>query len=61
MPFRSEAQKRFLFANKPKLAKEFASETPKGADLPQRVAKSTKMSAFRRKRAVKVILRKEGN
>ncbi len=38
-PFRSEAQKRFLFSQKPKIAKEFASKTPKGKSLPERIAK----------------------
>lgn len=35
MPFKSEAQRRFLFANEPAVAKEFASKTPKGAKLPK--------------------------
>ena len=39
MPFRSEAQRKFLFARKPKLAKEFARKTPKGKKLPAKVKK----------------------
>lgn len=39
MPFRSEAQRRFLFAKKPEIAKEFAEKTPKGVKLPERVGK----------------------
>ena len=39
MPFVSEAQRRFLFARKPKIAKEFAKETPKGKKLVERIAK----------------------
>ena len=39
MPFKSKAQRRFLFANKPKIAKEFASKTPKGKKLPEKVKK----------------------
>jgi hypothetical protein len=39
MPFKSEKQRKFLFANKPKVAKEFASKTPKGKKLPKRVKK----------------------
>ena len=38
-PFRSEAQRRFLFARKPKVAREFASKTPKGKKLPERLTK----------------------
>lgn len=42
MPFRSRAQRAFLFANKPELAKEFAAKTPKGAKLPKHVKKHKK-------------------
>lgn len=39
MPFRSQAQRKFLFAKKPAIAAEFASKTPKGAKLPEHVKK----------------------
>jgi len=39
MPFKSEAQRKFLFAKEPKVAKEFASATPKGKKLPKKVKK----------------------
>jgi len=39
MPFRSKKQRAFLFANKPKIAKEFESKTPKGKKLPKKVKK----------------------
>ena len=45
MPFKSEAQKGFLYANKPKLAKEFQAKTPKGMKLPQKLNKPMKKSA----------------
>ena len=35
MPFESEAQRRFMYSQHPKLAKEFESATPEGADLPE--------------------------
>lgn len=38
MPFKSDAQRRFLYSQKPEIAKEFAKETPKGADLPEKIA-----------------------
>lgn len=38
MPFKSKAQMRFLFAKHPEIAKRWAAETPKDADLPQHVA-----------------------
>lgn len=42
MPFRSKAQEGWMFANKPEMAKEWASHTPKGAKLPERVRKRRK-------------------
>ncbi len=39
MPFKSEAQKGFLYANLPKIAKEYQKKTPKGKKLPKRVKK----------------------
>jgi hypothetical protein len=41
-PFRSKAQARFMFAKKPKLAKEFASKTKSIKSLPNRVKKKKK-------------------
>ena len=37
MPFRSQAQRKFLFAKKPRLAEEFARKTPKGKKLPKKI------------------------
>jgi hypothetical protein len=34
MPFQSQAQRGFMFAKHPEIAKRFAVETPKGAKLP---------------------------
>lgn len=42
MPFKSEAQRKYLYAKKPKVAKEFSSKTPKGKALPAKVSKPTK-------------------
>jgi len=42
MPFKSKAQRGFLFKNKPTIAKEFASKTPKGTKLPRRAPKPRK-------------------
>ena len=39
MPFKSDAQRKFMFARHPKLAKEMASKTPKGKKLPKHVTK----------------------
>ena len=40
MPFKSEAQRGYLFANHPEVAKEFQAATPKGAKLPKHVKKA---------------------
>jgi len=37
MPFKSEAQRRYLFAKEPAVAREFAAATPKNAKLPERI------------------------
>lgn len=39
MPFKSKAQRAFLYAKHPKIAKEFAKKTPKGAKLPKHAKK----------------------
>jgi hypothetical protein len=39
MPFRSQSQARYLFANKPKIAKEFAAKTKSIKALPKKVKK----------------------
>lgn len=42
MPFKSEAQRKYLWAKHPDVAKEFASKTPKGKKLPKKVKKRRK-------------------
>lgn len=37
MPFKSEAQRRWMYENKPEMAKEYEQATPKGRKLPERV------------------------
>lgn len=39
MPFKSQAQRGYLWAHDPKVAAEFAAATPRGAKLPDRVSK----------------------
>lgn len=39
MPFKSKAQAAWMFANHPKMAKEWADHTPKGTKLPKKVKK----------------------
>lgn len=39
MPFKSKAQRRFMYSQHPELAKEFEAATPKGKKLPDRKKK----------------------
>jgi len=39
VPFKSQAQRKYLYSQHPEIAKEFASHTPKGKKLPKRVKK----------------------
>lgn len=39
MPMKSRAQRRFLHATNPEVAREFERQTPKGEKLPERVSK----------------------
>lgn len=39
MPFKSKAQRAYLYANQPDVAKEFQAHTPKSAKLPEKVKK----------------------
>ena len=39
MPMKSKAQRGYLHANKPEVAKKFEKKTPKGKKLPARVKK----------------------
>lgn len=48
MPFRSNAQRKFLYAKHPDVAKEFAKHTPKGAKLPEHV-KPQSVKALRKR------------
>ncbi len=40
MPFRSQAQRRFMYARHPEMAKEWEEATPKGKKLPEKVKHS---------------------
>lgn len=53
MPFQSKAQKGWMFSNKPKMAKKWASDTPNGLDVPE--YKGDKKDAFMPKKKKKVM------
>ena len=40
MPFKSKAQRGWMYANEPEMAKRWEKETPKGAKLPKKVSKN---------------------
>lgn len=42
MPFKSDAQRRYMYAKLPKIAARWSKETPKGKDLPEYVNKKKK-------------------
>ena len=42
-PFKSDAQRRYMYAVHPKIAKEFQEKTPKGKKLPEHVKKKKKV------------------
>jgi len=42
MPLKSKAQRAYLWANDPELAKQFERHTAKGSKLPQRVSTTRK-------------------
>jgi hypothetical protein len=46
MPFKSLAQRRFMWAAHPDIAKEFEEATPKGKTLPEKVKKAQDASQF---------------
>jgi len=52
MPFKSEAQRRFLYATDPKLAEEFAEKTPEGTTIPDKVS-ARKSAIMKKAKAIK--------
>lgn len=56
MPFKSQAQRKWMYANKPEMAKQWEDETPPGrlpARLNSRSTSRTKISQRRRRRKIK--------
>lgn len=49
MPFVSKAQRKWMYSNKPKMAKEWESKTPKGKKLPEHVKKTKKRMSVHQK------------
>jgi len=47
MPFKSQAQRRYMYAKHPEIAAEFEAATPKGKKLPKHVAQTKRASTKR--------------
>lgn len=52
MPFKSQAQRAFLYANEPAVAQKFEEHTPKGKKLPAKL-KKTKSAKVQKVQKVK--------
>jgi hypothetical protein len=50
MPFKSEAQRRYMYRNLPEIAARWEKETPSGAKLPTRVNPKKPRTALRTRR-----------
>jgi hypothetical protein len=46
-PFKSESQRKWMYANDPKMAKRWEKETPKGKQLPKKAKAQSKMAKKR--------------
>ena len=53
MPFKSKAQRRFMYANDKKMAREFEKKTPKGKKLPERASGKHMGSEKRKQELIK--------
>lgn len=49
MPFKSEAQKGWMYATHPKMARQWQKETPQGKTLPKKVGKKNGRKEDRKK------------
>ena len=58
MPFKSKKQRAWMHANKPKMAKKWEKETPKGAKLPKKVKKNVKRGKKSKSRSTRKTKRK---
>ena len=52
MPFKSQAQRRWMYSNYPKMAKRWSAHTPKRKDLPEHVKESFEEIAHSREAGV---------
>tara|TARA_R110001592_G_scaffold211857_1_gene463915 strand:+ start:12266 stop:12436 length:171 start_codon:yes stop_codon:yes gene_type:complete len=53
MPFKSQAQRRYMYKNLPEIAARWEKETPKGTNLPVRVGNKIKTPSLLRTRRLR--------
>ncbi len=53
MPFKSQAQRRYMYKNLPEIAAQWEKETPKGTKLPKRVENKGKTQSLLRTRRLR--------
>lgn len=53
MPFKSQAQRRYMYKNLPEIAAQWEKETPKGTNLPKRVGNKGKTQSLLRTRRLR--------
>lgn len=58
MPFKSEAQRRFMYSQHPEMAKRWQEHTPKGTKLPEKV-NDTKKKPMKKKASVLAVIVKQ--
>ena len=49
MPFKSQSQRKWMYANDPEMAERWEEHTPKGKKLPEKVAKKGKTNGKKAK------------
>jgi hypothetical protein len=48
MPFKSQAQRKWMYSNDPKMAAEWEAHTPKGKELPKKVKHNGKKAKHKK-------------
>lgn len=46
MPFKSDAQRRYMYSQLPEIAKRWEAETPKGKKLPKKKGEQSALSTY---------------
>mgnify|MGYP003657561184 CR=1 FL=1 len=59
MPFKSEKQRKWMYANDPEMAKKWEKDTPKGKKLPQKKLPQKKSKANEAKQTLVDMIREE--